>query len=123
MVARMSARGRTFAFVVVSSCTALAAPAVLADSPERAQREAEAGYLPKVNYACAAALSLQYDGDSLRAHNQDIRYDQTDGALVCNEPLRYLWYACKTPAGKAAVQAAKLERIVCKGTAAKTGAF
>jgi hypothetical protein len=32
-------------------------------------------------------------------------------------------YVCKTPAGKAAVQAAHIARVVCKGTDAKTGSL
>lgn len=91
------------------------------NSPERAQRRVEESYLPKVRFACGIELSVTYDAASLRAHNQDIRYDQTDGELTCGEPLRYLWYACQSPAGQAAARAARIDRIVCKGTAAKVG--
>jgi hypothetical protein len=93
------------------------------NSPERAQRRVEESYLPKVRVACGIDLSVSYDAASLRAHNQDIRYDQTDGELTCGEPLRYLWYACQTAAGQAAAKAARVERIVCKGTAAKVGSL
>ena len=62
--------------------------------------------LPKVVAACGLPLTFAIDGESLRKNNKDIGHDQTDGANECNEPLRLLWYACKTDAGKAAVKAA-----------------
>lgn len=115
---------RGLAVSVTLSALLLRSERALADnSPERAQRRVEEHYLPKVRVACGIELSVQYDAASLRAHNQDIRYDQTDGELTCGEPLRYLWYACQSPAGQAAARGAHIERIVCKGTDAKLGSL
>lgn len=93
------------------------------NGPEQGQRRTEQELLPKVAAACEIALSLAYDSASLRAHNQDIRDDQTDGRLACNEPLRYLWYACQSAAGRAAVRAARVNELVCRGTAQPTGSL
>jgi len=93
------------------------------NAPEGAQRSAEEDYLRKINFACGTELAIAYEGESLRKLNKDIGWDQTGGSNECNEPLRYLWYACKTEAGKAAVKAARLTKIVCKGTAGSTGSL
>jgi antitoxin component YwqK of YwqJK toxin-antitoxin module len=92
-------------------------------SPESAQERAQEDYVRKINFSCGTNLGVTYDGASLRKFDLEISRDQTDGANECNEPLRYLHYACATPAGKAAVKAAHLTKIVCKGTAAKTGSL
>lgn len=93
------------------------------NSPENAQASTERDYLSKVNVDCGLSLKVRYDGASLRAHNQDIRYDQTGGDRECNEPLRYVWYACQTPAGKAALARVPVTTIECRGTAAKVGSL
>ncbi len=102
---------------------AAATPARAGNEPEKAQRRAEEDILPKIALACGVPLSVSYDGASLRKNNKDIGYDQTDGDSECNEPLRYLWYACGTDAGKAAVKAARVSKIVCKGVAGATGSL
>lgn len=93
------------------------------NSPAEAQRDAEENYLLKVNQACDTRISITYDAESLGKHNQDIRYDQTGGANECNEPLRYLWYLCKSSSGKEMARSARLSKVVCKGTAGKTGSL
>jgi len=90
-------------------------------SPEKAQRRAEEEYVRKINFACGTNLTLAFDAASLRKNDIEISRDQTDGANECNEPLRYLHYACATAAGKAAVKAAHITKVVCKGTPNKTG--
>ncbi len=80
-------------------------------------------FLPKVNAQCGLQLTFTADKDSLKKHNKDIAWDQTDGQNECGEPLRYLWYACKTPAGLAAVKKAKLSAVTCGGTADAAGAL
>src|SRR4029079_14768068 len=74
------------------------------NDPEKAAARAQGVLVPKVAFLCDVPLSISYDGDSLRMHDPLIAHDQTDGENECNEPLRYLWYACKTAAGKAAVK-------------------
>jgi len=98
-------------------------PARAGNEPEKRQRRVEEDILPKLVLACGAPLSMTYDGDSLRKNNKDIGYDQTDGSNECEEPLRYLWYACKTDAGKAAVKAARIAKVTCKGVAGATGSL
>jgi len=61
--------------------------------------------------------------ESLRRNNLDIRLDQSGGEAECNEPLRYLWYACQTPAGKAAVKAARITKVVCQGVSEPEGSI
>jgi antitoxin component YwqK of YwqJK toxin-antitoxin module len=98
------------------------APSALAhadNSPERAETNARSEYVAKVDDACDLSLTMSYDGKSLREHDQYVRHDQSDGARVCNEALRYLWRACRTAAGKAAAKNARIEKIVCKGTPAR----
>ncbi len=101
----------------------LGQPAAADNSPDGALKRVEQHYLPKVQHACGITLSVEYDVASLRAHNDDILHDQTDGQLSCGEPLRYLWYACQSPAGRSAVQKAAIARIVCKGAEGKTGSL
>ena len=108
---------------LVIALLAAVAPARAGNEPEKAQRRLEEDVLPKIVLACGVPLSMSYDGASLRAHNKDIGYDQTDGGNECDEPLRYLWYACRTDAGKAAVKAARISKVVCKGTAAAVGSL
>lgn len=104
---------------------ALAPGLALADSnsPEKGQKRVEEEYLRKINFACGTQISLNYDGASLRKNNKDIGWDQTDGENECNEPLRYIHYACKTDAGKAAVKAARIGWVVCMGTPGKVGSL
>src|SRR5262245_13882990 len=102
---------------------AVPAPALAGNEPEKRQRRVEEDILPKLVLACGVPLSMTYDGDSLRKNNKDIGYDQTDGSNQCEEPLRYLWYACKTEAGKAAVKAARIAKVACKGVAGATGSL
>ena len=112
---------KRFAPCLVILVLAVAAPAWAGNEPEKAQRRVEEDVLPKIVLACGVPLSVGYDGDSLRKNNKDIGYDQTDGGNECDEPLRYLWYACGTDAGKAAVKAARISKVVCKGTAGAIG--
>lgn len=112
-------------YLLSIACTliVLTIPVAGENSPAEAQRDAEEEYLLKVNHACATQINITYDATSLVKYNQDIRYDQTGGGNECNEPLRYLWYLCKSAAGKEIVKSARLSKLVCKGTAAKTGAL
>lgn len=86
------------------------------NSPENALARTKDEVLLKLNLRCGATLTVKYDGDSLRQHNQDIRYDQTGGDRECNEPLRYLWALCATEEGKAVVRRSEVRELVCKGT-------
>jgi antitoxin component YwqK of YwqJK toxin-antitoxin module len=100
------------------------APSSYAENdPEKALRRLEEDVLPKIVLLCGFPLSVKYDGDSLRKNNQDIAHDQTDGRLQCEEPLRYIWYACQTDAGKAAIKQARISKVVCKGVAGATGSL
>jgi antitoxin component YwqK of YwqJK toxin-antitoxin module len=101
----------------------VAVSAFAGNEPAAAQHRAEDDLLPKIAFACGAPISLAYDGDSLRKNNSDIGNDQTDGENECNEPLRYLWYACKSEAGKAAVRAARITKIACRGVAGSVGSL
>jgi hypothetical protein len=85
---------------LVIALLAAVAPARAGNEPEKAQRRLEEDVLPKIVLACGVPLSMSYDGASLRARNKDIGYDQTDGGNECDEPLRYLWYACRTDAAR-----------------------
>jgi len=107
----------------LSILLALAAPALAGNEPENGARRTEEDVLPKVVAACGVPLSFAVDGESLRKNNKDIGYDQTDGANECNEPLRYLWYVCKTDAGKAAVRAAHIAKVACKGAPGDVGSL
>ena len=66
----------------------LSQPAAADNSPDHALKRVEQHYLPKVQDACGISLSVAYDVASLRAHNDDILHDTTDGQLSCGEPLR-----------------------------------
>jgi antitoxin component YwqK of YwqJK toxin-antitoxin module len=118
----MSSRPISY-FCIVFNLALRVAPALADNSPEHAQEDVRERYLPKVEQACDLTLEVEFDGASLRAHDEAIAHDQTDGRNECDEPLRYLWYACQTPAGKAAVGRAQIERIVCRGTDSKVGSF
>jgi antitoxin component YwqK of YwqJK toxin-antitoxin module len=111
------------AFVVVALRLGAPAPALAGNEPEKRQKRVEEDILPKLVVACGVPLAMSYDGDSLRKNNKDIGYDQTDGSNECEEPLRLLWYACKTAAGKAAVKAAHVAKVACKGVAGATGSL
>jgi hypothetical protein len=104
---------------------AVAAPAAggPGNAPERAQARARRDLVPKVALACGRPMTMTYDVESLRRNNLDIRLDQSGGETECNEPLRYLWYACQTPAGKAAVKAARISRVVCQGISEPEGSI
>ncbi len=93
------------------------------NQPEKALRRVEEDVLPKIVLACGLPLAVTYDGDSLRKNNEDIGHDQTDGRLQCDEPLRYIWYACQTDAGKAAIKQARISKVACKGVAGATGSL
>ena len=90
---------------------------------ERAQARARRDLVPKVALACGRPMTMTYDVESLRRNNLDIRLDQSGGEAECNEPLRYLWYACQTPAGKAAVKAARITKVVCQGVSEPEGSI
>jgi antitoxin component YwqK of YwqJK toxin-antitoxin module len=107
----------------LSIVLALAAPAFAGNEPEKGAQRTQEDVLPKVVAACAVPLTFAVDGASLRKNNKDIGHDQTDGANECNEPLRYLWYTCKTDAGKAAVKAAHIAKVTCKGVPGDTGSL
>lgn len=93
------------------------------NAPEGGQRRAEEEVLPKLNPRCGVTLKVRYDAASLKAKNKDIGWDQTDGHLVCDEPLRLLWLLCGTDEGRAAVRKAELREVVCRGTGEKVGAL
>jgi antitoxin component YwqK of YwqJK toxin-antitoxin module len=88
---------------------------------EHADLAAQDQYLIKINHACGTKLTMRHDLESLAKHNQDIARDQTSGSNECFEPLRYVWYACRSDAGKAQVR--KLTQVVCKGTPSKVGSL
>ena len=108
---------------VVCLLPAVARFSYAGNEPEKALRRVEADVLPKIVLACGFPLSVTYDGDSLRKNNEDIGHDQTDGRLQCEEPLRYIWYACRTDAGKAAVKQARISKVACKGVPGSTGSL
>lgn len=105
------------------STLALAVLLAGSNTPEKAQDRARREVVPKLNLLCGVTLDVRYEGDSLREHNQDIRYDQTDGDLECNEPLRYLWRVCQSDAGKALVKKLEVRSVVCRGTPGKVGSL
>lgn len=80
--------------------------------------EVEEQYLKKINFLCGTSISFQYDKASLKKNNLDIKRTQTKGANECLEPLRYVWYICKTGA-KGSVK--KIRSISCQGTPDKVG--
>ena len=88
------------------------------NSPERALRNFKAHVLPKISYACAVDFTAEYDGDSLRKHDEYIAHDQTSGDDECNEPFRYLWFVCQTAPGIHAVKKSGVKGVLCKGTSA-----
>jgi antitoxin component YwqK of YwqJK toxin-antitoxin module len=77
----------------------------------------------KLEVRCGVSLTITWDHASLKANNQDIAWDQTDGELECNEPLRYLWALCGTAEGQALVRAKGLRQVVCRGTRAPAGSL
>lgn len=98
----------------------LALPA-LAENAEQGQPNAEEQLIPKINLLCGATFTVKYDLESLRQHNKDFKYDQTDGANECDEPFRLLWLLCQTDAGKAVVRKNELREVQCKGTSNELG--
>lgn len=100
-------------------CLLLLSPVVHADnSPERALRDFKTHVLPKISYACAIDFSAEYDGESMRKHDEYIAHDQSSGDDECNEPFRYLWFVCQTAPGIQAVKKAGVKGVLCKGTSA-----
>jgi len=87
------------------------------------QRAAEAQYLQKVNVACGTQLTLRFDADSLKQNNRDIDINESSGFRECTEPLRYLYYSCQSDEGRAAVKAAQLRQLACRGVAGNAGAL
>jgi antitoxin component YwqK of YwqJK toxin-antitoxin module len=77
----------------------------------------------KLEVLCDVKLAIRWDHASLARHNKDIGWDQTDGALECNEPLRYLWALCRTAEGKALVRKRGLREVVCRGTPGAVGSL
>ena len=108
---------------VVCPLLAVARSSHAGNDPEKALRRVQEDVLPKIVLACGFPLSVTYDGDSLRKNNQDIAHDQNDGRLQCEEPLRYIWYACRTDSGKAAVKQARISKVACKGVPGSTGSL
>lgn len=93
------------------------------NSPEYALERTKQEVLLKLNLRCGTTLTVKYDGESLRQHNQDIRYDQIGGDRECNEPLRYVWALCATEEGKAVVRRSEVREVVCKGTPNAVGSL
>lgn len=114
---------RTLVFAAWAGVSLASAAALAATGPEDAQRNAQENIVSKVAPACGVTLAVSYDAASLRQHDKYIQGTADDGARQCNEPLRYLWYACKTDEGKAAVKAARIAKIVCKGVPGDTGSL
>jgi antitoxin component YwqK of YwqJK toxin-antitoxin module len=110
---------RIHALMLLFSCTVIALPARANNSPEQALKTFKDYVLPKISYACGVDFSAEYDGASLRQHDEYIAQDQVSGDLQCNEPFRYLWFVCQTDAGKAAVKKSGVQGVLCKGTPAK----
>lgn len=104
---------------------ALALTLVLAGSnaPEKGLARTKDEVLQKLAARCGVPVAISWDFASLRAHNRDISYDQTDGELECNEPLRYLWALCDSDAGRALVRRSEVREIVCRGTAEPVGSL
>jgi antitoxin component YwqK of YwqJK toxin-antitoxin module len=112
--------GFKFSVMLAAGLVAGGTSAVAA-SIDSASSEAMESYGRKVNFDCGTNISMHYDVESLKKNNKDIGWGQTEGSNQCNEALRYIWYACKSPAGKAAVKKLNLTKIVCKGVSGKTG--
>ncbi len=85
------------------------------------QRNAEEEVLPKLKLLCGQPFTSTYDLASLKAKNKDIGWDQTSGALECDEPLRLLWALCQSDSGKATVRRAELRGVQCRGIEGTTG--
>jgi antitoxin component YwqK of YwqJK toxin-antitoxin module len=92
-----------------------------ASSPEDAQQEAIDKYALKLGVLCGINLTVEYDAASLKKNNKDIGYGQTGGDRECDEPLRYIWYACQNAAGKAAVKKLGISKVTCKGVTGGVG--
>jgi antitoxin component YwqK of YwqJK toxin-antitoxin module len=95
----------------------------LGNAPEGGQQRAQEDLVPKIDLLCGTHLRVTWDGASLRRHNLDVQRDQTDGHNECNEPLRLLWYACKSDQGRAAVRAAQIGKVLCRGTGNAMGSL
>ncbi|MBL8919644.1 MAG: hypothetical protein JNJ54_12325 [Myxococcaceae bacterium] len=93
------------------------------NAPEKGLARTKEEVLVKLAARCGARLEVSWDFASLKAHNQDIAWDQTDGELECNEPLRYLWALCATDAGRAVVRRSEVRAVTCQGTANAVGSL
>jgi antitoxin component YwqK of YwqJK toxin-antitoxin module len=93
------------------------------NGPELAVARTKQELLRKLNAMCGTSLTVRYDGDSLRQHNDDIAVGATGGETECNEPLRYLFSLCRTEPGKALVRRAGVREVVCQGTPARVGSL
>ncbi len=86
-------------------------------------------YMPKLGPACGREIGLDVDVPSLKKSIKQIGSDHTwkpaqiTGRDECGNAARLLWRACRTPAGLAAVKAAKISRIWCRGTSAAVGSL
>lgn len=92
-----------------------------ANSPEKAQSAAMQKYGLKLNVLCGINIVVEYDAVSLKKNNKDIGYGQTDGDGECDEPLRYMWYACQNAGGKAAIKKLGVSKVICKGVTGNAG--
>lgn len=93
------------------------------NSPEKGLARTKEEVLQKLAARCGVPVTVTWDFESLRAHNQDIAWDQTDGELECNEPLRALWALCATDAGRAMVRRSEVREVVCRGTPQPVGSL
>jgi len=100
---------------------ALWGSAALASLALQVQKKVMEDYGIKINALCDTNLSIEYDMDSLKKNNKDIEWGQTKGERECNEPLRYIWYACQSNSGKASVKKLGVSKIVCKGVSGNVG--
>jgi hypothetical protein len=61
---------------------------------------------PKLDLMCGTHLGVRYDVASLGT---------ADVENTCEEPLRYLYYACQTGAARRAIQLARVQHYECRG--------
>ena len=101
--------------------TSLSASTLYANSPEKAQKAAMEKYAVKLGVLCGVSLTVEYEAASLKKNNKDIGYGQTSGDNQCDEPLRYMWYACQNANGKAAVKKLGVSKVLCKGVTGNVG--
>jgi antitoxin component YwqK of YwqJK toxin-antitoxin module len=92
-----------------------------ANSVEDAQKDAVEKYALKLSVLCGVNIAVEYDAASLKKNNKDIGYGQTGGSNECNEPLRYIWYACQNASGKASIKKLGVNKVVCRGVPGSVG--